>query len=172
MPVFVDESGFYLLPALVHTYAPCGKRPELRFQNHAHLGVIGGITPGGDLFSVIQKRSVSGLDCAKFLAHLLGQLGGPLLVIWDRIGIHRSLEVKDYLAALPRGLIQLKELPVCAPDLNPQEGIWYLLKHVELKNVCCQNLDELIYELCLAIRRLRTHPDLILSCFKGAGLAL
>lgn len=172
MPVFVDESGFYLLPAIVHTYAPCGQRPELHFQSHLHLGVIGGITPGGDFFSLIQKRSANGLDCAKFLAHLLQRLGCPLLVIWDRIGIHRSQEVKDYLAALPSGLIQLEELPVCAPDLNPQEGIWHLLKDVELKNVCCENLDELACELSRAIRRLRTYPDFILSCFEGAGLTL
>jgi transposase len=171
IPVFIDESGFYLLPATLRTYAPRGERPELRvFQTHAHLSVIGGITPRGGLFSFLQARSLTGLDSAKFLAHLCQKLGCPLLVIWDRINIHRSQEVKDFLAAMPRGAIQIEELPICAPDLNPQEGIWNLLKDVELRNVCCQDLDHLAYELSLAIRRLRAHPDQILSCFEGAGL--
>jgi hypothetical protein len=30
--VFVDESGFYLLPAVVRTYAPIGKTPVLYEQ--------------------------------------------------------------------------------------------------------------------------------------------
>lgn len=152
---------------------PRGKRPELLFmQSHDHLGVIGGITPQGALYSLTQRRSLTGLDCAKFLAHLLQEIDGPILALSDRIGIHRSLEVREYLSALPPGLIQLEELPVCAPELNPQEGIWHLLKSGELKNVCCDNLDQLSHEVWLAIRRLRAHPDAILSCFEGAGLIL
>jgi hypothetical protein len=173
MPVFIDESGFYLLPGRVRTYAPCGKRPELRvLHSHDHLNVIGAITPRGDLFSGIQARPFNGLDCAKFLAHLHQHLDCPLLVIWDQITLHRSQEVKDYVAAMPKGFIQIEEFPVCAPDLNPQEGIWNLLKDVELRNLCCQDMDHLAYEIYLAIRRLRAHPDLILSCFGAAGLKL
>jgi len=46
--VFVDESGFYLLPAAVRTYAPRAKTPILPvFQTHDHLSVMSGITPHG-----------------------------------------------------------------------------------------------------------------------------
>ena len=52
MPVFIDESGFYLLPSKVRTYAPVGQRPTLRVHyTRAHLSVMGGITPAGDLFT-------------------------------------------------------------------------------------------------------------------------
>jgi transposase len=173
MPVFIDESGFYLLPATVRTYAPRGVRPELRVHHtHAHLGVMCGLTPAGDLFSRIRARALTEQDSVEFLAHLRRQLGCPLLVVWDRINIHRSQVVKGFLAQLPARAIQIEELPACAPELNPQEGIWQLLKGVELKNVCCPDLRHLARELRLALRRLRRDPDSILSCFAGAGLNL
>jgi transposase len=173
MPVFIDESGFYLLPATVRTYAPCGVRPQLRvYQTHAHLGVMCGLTPAGDLFSYIESRSLTEDDSVRFLQHLRRQLGCRLLIIWDRINIHRSKVVKAFLAQVPAGSIQVEELPNCAPELNPQEGVWHLLKDVELKNVCCRDLQHLALELRLAIRRVRSYPSLALSCFQGAGLDL
>jgi hypothetical protein len=39
--------------------------------------------------------------------------------------------------------IQIERLPTYAPELNPQEGVWNLLKRVELKNVCCLNLQHI-----------------------------
>ena len=49
--MFIDEAGFYLLPAAVRTYAPRGKTPILRFPlSWDHLSVIGAITPGGKLY--------------------------------------------------------------------------------------------------------------------------
>jgi hypothetical protein len=60
-----------------------------------------------------------------------------------------------------------------APDLNPWDtGGWDHLKHVELRNVTCLDLDELHLELHLAIGRLRQKPHLARLFFKAAGLVL
>jgi transposase len=61
-------------------------------------------------------------------------------------------------------------LPAYAPDLNPSEGVWQHLKNVELRNISCKDLNELRYELRLAILRLRSRPHLVRSFFAGAGL--
>jgi transposase len=46
--VFVDESGFYLLPGVVRTYAPEGRTPVIREKyTRDHLSVMGGMTPRG-----------------------------------------------------------------------------------------------------------------------------
>lgn len=46
--VFEDESGFYLLPGLVRTYAPEARTPVIREkQTRDHLSVMGGMTPDG-----------------------------------------------------------------------------------------------------------------------------
>src|SRR5262249_7687083 len=49
--VFVDESGFYLLPGVVRTYGPKGLTPVIyEWQTRDHLSVMGGVTPAGKLY--------------------------------------------------------------------------------------------------------------------------
>lgn len=171
--VFVDESGFYLLPALLKTYAPRGKTPILNvFQTNDHLSVMSGITPHGWLFTRIRYEALNGSDSVCFLKHLRSQVDRKLLVIWDGSPIHRNLEVKEYLANGAAKYVHLERLPAYAPDLNPDEGTWRHLKRVELSNTCCTDLDHLHKQLSLAIFRLRRKPCLIQSFFAHAGLPL
>jgi transposase len=170
--VFVDESGFYLLPGCVKSYAPCGQTPILRvFQTHDHLSVMSGITPKGRLFTLIREEALTGIESVQFLKGLYQRLGRKLLVIWDGSPIHRSYDVKDFLSNGGGRYIHLERLPSYAPDLNPDEGTWQHLKYVEMRNVCCLNLHHLHHELNLAVLRLRRKPIIIQSFFTRAGLA-
>jgi hypothetical protein len=77
----VDQSGFYLLPTVVRTYAPVGQTPILHEQlSRDHLSVISGITLEGKLLMMDQERSFKSEDVVRFLRHLLGQIPGKLLV--------------------------------------------------------------------------------------------
>lgn len=172
-PVFIDESGFYLLPAVVKTYAPCGETPVVRvFETHDHLSVMSAITPRGKLFSLMRDEALTSKESLWFLKHLHRQLGRKLLVIWDGAAIHRNQRVRQFLAEGGAPGIHLERLPAYAPDLNPTEGIWGLLKQREMRNLCCRDLEHLEQELRLAIARLRGRPPLIRACFAGAGLRL
>jgi transposase len=135
-----------------------------------HLSVISAITPDGRLFTHIQQDAFRGPTIVAFLRQLLRQVRGKLLVIWDGASIHRCQAVKDFLAAGAAKRLHLERLPAYAPELNPDEGVWNLLKRGELKNRCCHDLDELRWELSLAIRRLRPHTDRLIACFHHAGL--
>jgi transposase len=172
-PAFVDESGFYLLPGLVKTYAPKGHTPIVReWQTRDHLSVMGGVTPAGKLDALVRQESLNGLHTIEFLKHLIRHVGSRLLVIWDGSPIHRRAAVKEFLdSAWGRG-VRVERLPPYAPDLNPVEGAWQHLKHVEMRNVVCLDLEELHLELHLAIGRLRQKPRLIQSFFEGAGLEI
>jgi len=91
-----------------------------------------------------------------------------LLVIWDGSPIHRRGEVTDFVAGT-RGKIRLEALPGYAPDLNPwDEGGWSHLKHVQMRNVVCRDLEE----FHLAIDRPRHRPHVVRSFFAQAGLTL
>jgi transposase len=171
--VFEDESGFYLLPGVVKTYAPEGLTPVLREkQTRDHLSVMGGMTPEGRVYSLVRPESFNGLHCLEFLLHLLRVAGDRLLVIWDGSPIHRRVEVKEFVAGT-RGRVWLESLPGYAPDLNPwDEGGWHHLKDVEMRNLVCRDLDELHQELDLAVGRLRQKPHLVRSFFAQAGLKL
>ena len=168
--IYVDESGFYPLPFVARTYAPKGQTPVLRAPvTREHLSVIGGVTTDGRLFTHIQEQAFTGETVVVFLRQLLRQIAGKLLVVWDGATIHRSQTVKDFLAAGATKRLQLERLPAYAPDLNPAEGVWNLLKRGELKNRCCMDLDELRWELRLAIRRLQRRREPLRGCVTECG---
>lgn len=168
--VWVDESGFYLLPAVVHTYAPQGETPVLRAPlSRDHLAVISGITPGGRLLVQVRERPFRGPAIVDFLRHLVRQIPGKLLVIWDGAPIHRAQPVKDFLMTAHGQQVWLERLPAYAPEVNPDEGVWQYLKRVELRNLVCKDLPELKAELGYAIARLRHKTDVLRGCFTQCG---
>jgi transposase len=168
--VWVDESGFYLLPAAVRTYAPRGQTPILRVPlSRDHLSAISGISGDGALLLMAQEHSLTSRDVVRFLRYLLELIPHPLLVIWDGGPIHRGQPVKDLLVAVGPDRVWVEQLPSYAPELNPDEGIWQYLKRVELRNVCCRSLDHLRAALREAIIRLCGRPNLIHSCIRQAG---
>jgi transposase len=171
--VWVDEAGFYLLAGLVRTYAPRGQTPILRVPcTRDHLSVIGGLTHTGRLLVQMREQAYRGPDVVRFLQHLLRQIPGKLLVLWDGAPIHRAQPVKDFLAQGAAARLQLEPLPGYAPDLNPEEGIWHYLKHVELRNLCCADLAELRLELGLAVKRLRHKAHVLHGCIAECGYAV
>jgi transposase len=171
--VFVDESGFYLLPGVVKTYAPEGRTPIIREKvTRDHLSVMGGMTPQGKVYTLARQESLNGLHSIEFLAHLTRVAGRRLLVIWDGSPIHRRSEVTAFVSAT-RGRIRVEALPGYAPDLNPwDEGGWDHLKHVEMRNLVCRDLEELHEQFHLAVGRFRHKPHLVRSCFDQAGLEI
>jgi transposase len=168
--VFADQSGFYLLPMVVRTYAPVGETPILKENlTRDHLSAMSAITLEGKLYMMEQDRAFKGEDAVRFLKHLMRQIPGKLLVIWDGSPIHRGRAVKDFLSSGASRRLKLEQLPAYAPDLNPDEGIWKHLKCVELKNLCCQSLAELRVELRKAKERLRHKREVILGCIRQPG---
>src|SRR5439155_8370904 len=80
--VFIDESGFYLLPGKVKTYGPKGKTPVLdKWLSRDHLSVMAGFTPTGKVYTLVRPESLSSSHSVVFLEHLLRQTGTRLLVI-------------------------------------------------------------------------------------------
>ena len=168
--VWVDESGFYLLPGRVRTYAPRGQTPILQVPlTKDHLSVISGITPEGKLFHMVREVAFHGEEVVIFLRHLLRHLTGTLLILWDGSPIHRSQVVKQFLREGGAERIHLEPLPGYALDLNADEGIWTYLKHVELRNVCCRDLAHLKQELRRAVLRLRHKRHIIQACIQQTG---
>jgi len=171
--VFIDESGFYLLPEVVRTYAPKASRPVLKeWQTRDHLSVMGALTPQGKVYSLVRQASFNGLDTIAFLIHLLRVAGERLLVVWDNSPIHRRKEVKEFLAAGAARSLHIEPLPPYAPELNPVEWLWSHSKEVELRNVVCLDVEQLHMEFHLALGRIRQRPRLAPSFFAGAGLSL
>ena len=156
----------------MRTYAPRAETPVLRVPlTRDHLSAISAITPAGQVLLQVRERALRGPDVVRFLRHLLRHIPGKLLIIWDGSPIHRAQVVKDFLAQGGAARIWLEQLPTYAPELNPEEGIWNLLKRVELRNVCCDDLAELRLELRLATARLRHQRSVLRGCLTQYGYA-
>ena len=160
--VFIDESGFYLLPMVVRTYAPCGCTPILKeYLSYDHLSVIGAVTPQGRLFLKTYMHSITSREVVAFLGQLQRLIPGLLLVIWDGSPTHRSQFLRDYLASGATQRLHLERLPGYAPELNPTEWVWSYLKLADLANIACDHLPELDAHLYKAKKRLQRKPNLI-----------
>lgn len=168
----MDESGFYLLPGRVTTWAKRGETPLLTVPHTKdHLSAIGALTEDGRLLVTTRLDcAFDGVGVVAFLRHLLRHLSGKLLVVWDGATIHRGRAVRAYLqerAAAKR--LKLVRLPAYAPELNPVEGVWRYLKRVELANVVCQSLAHLHREFTLAVKRLRRQARILAACWRKPG---
>jgi transposase len=96
--VFVDEAGFLMDPLRKKVWAPRGQTPELihRARHRQKLSVIGGLTvdPNGQKVDLLTQwhpdRSIDQHAVEQFLNHLLKELPGNLIVVWDNLQAHRS----------------------------------------------------------------------------------
>lgn len=169
--VFVDESGFYLLPAVVKTYGPKAHTPVVdEWQTHDHLSIMGGLTTQGRVYTLVRQKALTGAETIEFLEHLGRRLKRAALVIWDRSPIHRRGDVTEFVEAVGARNLVVELLPPYAPDLNPVEWLWRHLKEEEMANLACLDLEDLHEQFYLALARVRGKPRLFPSFFAGAGV--
>ena len=122
--VFVDESGFYLLPGKVRTYAPRGAHAgPPRVADCATTSRSWGVSRRrARIYTLMRQEALNGLHTIEFLKHLIRHVGSRLLVIWDGSPIHRRAAVEEFLASDTGRGLRVERLPPYAPDLNPVEG--------------------------------------------------
>lgn len=60
------------------------------------------------------------------------------------------------------------QLPSYAPDLNPQEGVWSLVKQT-IGNLAVANLDQLARVVKRSLKQIQYRPHLVDGCLAGTG---
>jgi transposase len=148
-----------------------GPTPILRDgYTRDHLSAIAPLTPEGKLYFHGQDHAIDSGDVVAFLEHLLREVSGRMIIIWDGAPTRPSHAIKEFLANGAAQRVHVERLPAYAPELNPGEGLWQQLKGVELRNLCCFNLRHLRRELRDGVKRVRRKPRILTGCFQGAGL--
>lgn len=98
--VFLDESGFVLIPNVKRTWAPVGQTPTIRYCfKHTKLSAISALAVSPKrkhiaLYLQFRRHNFKGTDVKQFLQELLKQIRGPILVLGDGGRIHRQHDVK------------------------------------------------------------------------------
>lgn len=86
------------------------------------------------------------------------------------LNTHRASGMRDYAAA--HDWLTIIQLPSYAPDLNPVEGVWSLLRRGPLANTAFSDDEHLERTLRRGLRHIQLRPDLIDGCLAGTGLTL
>jgi len=174
--VFLDETGFLLRPLNRRTWAPQGMRPvQYASQRHDRLSVIGSLSlsPRSRRIGIafqIHDDNIRTPQCVAFLRQLHRQLRRPLLVVMDRLNVHRAA-VRQLREADARWL-DVEWLPAYAPDLNPVEAIWGHAKYSTLANFVPDDVDHLRDAVIEAVGDLEWDQRLKESFFQTAELPL
>lgn len=177
--LMADEVGFMMNPSVKRTWAPRARTPVVpyRTRRHKKVSVPGAIalhpaTGAVDLMCDFHPDSyVRGGQAAAFLHRVLAEYPTGLIdLVWDNLQAHKAPIVKEVLADHPR--LSLHYLPPYAPDLNAVEGVWCLTKHHRMANHSISEVGALHEEAARHLTDVARDPDLLRSCFEGAGLAL
>lgn len=147
--VFLDETGLLLTPLVRRTWGLRGQTTVLvhNARRDRRVSAIGAITISPmrrRLRSYIQLHpniSIKQPQIIEFLRQQMRHHRGPLIVIWDRLNVHRGAAVKAFVRKHPR--IRIEQLPTYAPHLNPVEGMWGHGKGHKLANHCPDSVEEL-----------------------------
>jgi len=168
--VFIDESGFLLIPTVRKTWAPRGHTPWLRFgQRHDRLSVISGlpVSPRRHRLGLsyrVYRTNIRQPQVCEFVRQLLRHLRGPVITLWDNGRIHTGPLVRALGQRVP--WLRLESLPAYAPELNPDEGIWTLAKAV-LANWRPDSLTALAADLLCTLERLGRSQVALRGCITG-----
>ncbi|MFE5967230.1 transposase [Streptomyces sp. NPDC056463] len=109
-------------------------------------------------------------DFRDLIVRAHAQLGGPIVLVWDNVRLHLTAEMREFIAASAEWLTVF-QLPTYAPDLNPQEGIWSLVKR-DLGNLAAADLGQITRAVKRRLKKIQYRPELVDGCLAGTGLIL
>ncbi len=90
------------------------------------------------------------------------------MLLWDRLGSHRSAFLNDYLAAAPN--LHLEFFPAYAPELNPVEALWADTKCHDLAHFCPHDVAELEQQAATALGSKHHHPTRVAAYIRQTKL--
>lgn len=179
---FADECGQTLRAAKATTWAPRGVTPVVKVTaaGNARVSVAGMVCyrPGYRsrlIYRTITSRGRKGEpkgfrehDFANLADAAHQQLRGPIVLVWDGLGAHRSARMRALIAARP--WLRVYQLPGYAPELNPAEKVWSSMKR-SLANLAARTAPELATAVKNRLKRMQYRTGLIDGYFTGTGLS-
>jgi transposase len=113
---------------------------------------------------------MSEADYAALITAAHRYLNAPVIVIWDNLNTHLSRRMRAFTSSHPDWLTVI-QLPAYAPDLNPVEGAWSVMKN-GLGNLSAGTTDQLTAAMRNQLDRIQRRHDLITGFLGQTGLTL
>ncbi|MFI6883985.1 transposase [Streptosporangium canum] len=178
-----DEAGQGLRPPKARTWAPRGRTPIVHVTGKGYGRIcLAGLVcakPGRRtrlMHRTLMRRGRPGevkgfgprqLSALLDAAH--AQLGGPIVLVWDNDRRHLSAAMRAAIEGRP--WLTVFQLPAYAPELNPAEGVWSVLKR-GLSNLAPRDTVELAAMVKTKLKRMQYRPTLLDGFIAQTGLIL
>ena len=171
----MDETGHTFRARFGTTWARRGHPPVLRrLSQRREVSSIAALVAPLDgparLYARPFRGSIHGEQVVTALSSFRWRIGQPLLVVWDRLNVHRAKVVQACVGAHPDDY-RLEWLPPYAPDLNPEELCNGAVKR-DLLNSTPGSIDELQRLVRRGLRRLGHRSRHLHGFFAHAGLSV
>lgn len=165
-----------LQPTVRRTWAPKGQTPiHFSWDRHDRLSVISAISISSKrkhlgLYFDITDHNIQTDDFETFVGTVLRRLGRSIILVMDRLSVHRAAAKR--LQTHFGNRIEIEWLPAYAPELNPAEQIWKHTKFDDLPNFIPDDVLQLGRAVADSIRHTRDDQSLLRSFFEHAELKL
>jgi transposase len=136
-------------------YRP-GQRSRLIYRTMLHRGRKG------------EPKGFREADFARLLDTAHQQLQAPIVLIWDGLSAHKSARMRALIAARP--WLRVYQLPPYAPELNPVENVWSVMKR-GLANLPARTATQLAKAAKNRLKRMQYRTRLIDNYLTGTGLS-
>lgn len=145
--LFQDETELRRFPPLRRAWSPVGEQAEVAVPASNGKFVLYGALDlcTGEVIAEPYPKSESA-NTKAFLREVLRRTEGEILLIWDNASWHHSKAVEAFLEEHER--LRVVPLPKRAPQANPIEDVWRVLK-----NEVAANLERSLESLRAACRR-------------------
>jgi transposase len=168
-----------MAPLVRRSWAPKGEPPVLR-QKAAHREKVSvaaalWLNPARDRLGLFTRTLVKGYfdnaRVAEFLADLLRELGGPVVVVWDGGTMHKGDPIRD-LRRECAGELDLERLPPYGSELMPVEQVWTWLKYDRLPNFAPRDARELDGAMRAELAAIEGDQERLKNFFHASKLPL
>ncbi|WP_310794852.1 transposase [Streptomyces sp. TLI_171] len=182
--VFEDEAGQSLTPPRARSWGRRGCTPVIRVRGRGSGRVsMAGLTcykPGkrSRMFYAAREyrgrkgepKGIGWRDLRDLLVRAHNQLGGPIVLVWDNLRMHLVEPLREFIADQAAWLTVF-QLPSYSPDLNPQEGVWSLVKRY-IGNLAAADLGQITRAVKRKLKQIQYRPDVVDGCLAGTGLIM
>jgi len=156
--LFADEASFAQWGSLGYTWAPRGQQPLVKTcgkrKGYKVWGLIDYVT--GRLFHRGSTERFTAAGYCAFLATVLAQTDGPLIIIQDGARYHTAAETQRFVAQHAARLTVYR-LPSYSPDYNPIEHLWRNVKRGKTHNRYFPTFEALIEAIEAGLSYFRAH---------------
>jgi transposase len=161
-----DETGLRSDDVRGRGYAPRGRPPVVRVcHRRAGLSLIAAVSNRGAVRWMVVDGAVNAAALIRFLQRLIRDAKRKVLLILDRLRVHRASRVRAWLAE-HRTTIEVFYLPAYSPELNPDEGLNADLKQVVTRTAPARSKQQLKRATVSHMRRLSKLPARVRSYFR------